>query len=584
MNSFSDTRNNIALFHKPIKMAGGYEWSHVDTLKFIDLYYNSEFSDGKTGKNGYRNFFFNVVKPPCDIATKFIDLDTKDIILTSETYGDEHRLWLMQRDLRCWLKENRFGQLLNEIAMRYPKYGSVVVKRTKQGEWKPVNIQNLRLDPSTNSLEESMFVYEIQLMSVRDIRKMKWNKQEIDKLVKSSPNTKQFTVYECYDYQAEGKKWARSFKADFCKAKDKNGTIEIPESQLDQQYEYLPAITLFEDEMDELPYRELHWERVPGRWLGLGFVEYLIDNQIRANEMANQKAQGMRFSSLHLFETQDETIGRNVLDLDNGQIIQGSGLTPIALEERNFAAFGQEEERWAQNTERKTFSFDIARGGNLPSQTPLGVAELSAGMVSSYFEMKKENFGLFIKDIMLFDVIPAFKKDKSKEHILKFMASDKEVEKLRKTLTNSMMRKAYWDYAIRTGTVPSKLAWELEKVKLEGAMQKRKDLAFEIPDAFYDGLECSLDVQVTGEQMDVGARMQTYQNALQLIVTNPAILQDPSARALFTKMLELAGVSIVDIEAMENEASDQQQATQQQTQQEQQGVQQQVAKPLPQKV
>lgn len=557
---FETIRSSLQLFHAPVTMPGGYEFNHQETLRFIDLYYNGKFDSGEYDSQGLKKYFFNIVKPSCDIATKFIDLDTKDILMTSERAGDEYRVWVMMRDLKQWLKDSQFAMLLNEIGFDFPKYGSVVIKRNKAGEWNKVLLQNFRLDPSVASSEDSSFVSEIHMMTRREISEMKWDKEAIDELLDRYPSDVYFKVYECYLYNFEkGKKWKRYFAADFLTVTDGKQSRTIPESSIENGLEFAPGVVLYEDEVDELPYRELHWERVPGRWLGFGFSEYLMDNQKRRNDIANIKARGLYYTSLKVYQTSDENVPRNILtDVENGQILQTSSpITPLVNEERNLSVFAQEEAQWDNNTAQKTFSFDIARGAPMPSQTPLGVARLSAQMVASYFELKRENFGLFVKELLLSDIIPQFQHEKAKEHLLKFFGSDKEIGKLRRAFTDFEMKRSILSYAVKTGIIPSDLAIRFERMKLEGAMKKRKDLILKIPKGFYEGVKYIIDINITGEQVDIGTRQQTLQVALQIMGANPAIVENPVTRTMFLKMLELAGLSAIDLDLLNDQMEEQ---------------------------
>lgn len=556
-DQFHYTRDNLKLYRKPVLMPGGWHWNLTDTLRKIDLYYNSQFESGNKDRHNRRKFFYNIVKPACDVASKFIDLDTKNILLYSEKAGDDLRVWLMRRDLQNWMKNEEFGVLINELGTAYPKDGHLVVKRNKGEHWKRVKLVNLRLDPSVSCLEDSPFVYELLMMTRREIQGMNWDKQAVKQLLNSHPEDAYVLIYECYDYNfSSGKKWVRTFRADFLRKKTKEGWIETKESQINATDEFLPGLVLYQDEVDELPYREKKWEEVEGRWLGMGFVEYLFDNQIRQNELANTKARSLEISSIHLFQSADELIARNVIDeLDNGDILRtSSGITPVANEERNLAAWNTEEARWDLNSERKTFSFDITRGEELPSGTPLGVAKISAGMVESYFALKRENFGLFLKDIIMNDVLPSFKKQNRKEHLMKFFSTDEEIERLRQVVVDSKLRKSIWDYALKSGTIPSRAAIEMEKFKLENSLKRRKDIDLTIPDSFYEDLKTWVEINITGEEMDVANTMQTLLTALTTMASNPAVLQDKAIRKTFFKILELAGVSPVELGAIESAA------------------------------
>lgn len=556
VNSDSQVRRNLAKFYDPIKMPGDYNFDHVGTLKKIDLYYNSKFESGQFDSQGFRKYFYNIVKPSCDIASKFVDLDTKNILLTSQKAGDELRMWIMQKDLYQWLKENQFGKLLNEIAFDYPKYGHVILKKTKDNSWKKVSLQNIRTDLTAEKLDESSYVYELLNMNLREIDEMEaWDKEAKTELFSRGQDN--YLVYECYSYNFDsGKKWKRTFKADlFVKAHD-GGTNRSSETLMNESDDFIPSVVLFEDEVDELPYRELKWEGVPGRWLGFGFVEYLFDNQIRRNEVINLKSKGLYYTSLRIYTTQDDAIGRNVLtEMENGDIIKSpTGLQPVVNEERNLASFQNEEQTWDTNTERKTFSFDITRGEELPSGTPLGVARLSAGMVASYFDIKRENFGNFIKQILLTDTIPEFAKKSKKDHILTIVSSDQDIMRLRRAIADAHVKRFAVKFLMDKGFYPEPEDIERERKKIEAQMLVKKNLYLQIAKDTYENVKFDVDVVVTGEQMDTGVRAQTLQYAFQVIGSNPAVVQDPGMRTMFFKLLELGGLNPADLNLMAEEA------------------------------
>src|SRR3990167_5402242 len=115
--------NNLSCFYNDVRMPGDYVFNHVNTLKKIELSYNSKFEKGDKDSRGFKKYFYNINKPACDIATKFVDLDTKDIILRHELPDQEWKVWVMMHDLKGWLKKNKFGRLLNDLVFEYPKYG-----------------------------------------------------------------------------------------------------------------------------------------------------------------------------------------------------------------------------------------------------------------------------------------------------------------------------------------------------------------------------------------------------------------------------------------------------------------------------
>ncbi len=551
MPSVSEKRNNIRQFYEEVEMPGGYSFNHPDTLRDIDLYYNSKFKTGQFDNRGFRKFFYNIVKDKCDIATKFIDMDTKDIILYSDR-DDDLRVWLLSADLKQWMKLEKFPQILNQVATDLPKYGSVVLKKVK-GKLSKVNLENLRVDTTSDSLENSGWVYEIHKMNKQQVKSMPWDEDAKEELF-SNDSEYLYTIYECYDLQTEGKKWKRTIYGDLFSLKNE-GNQKSTESLINDERDYRPAILLHEDEVDELPYRELHWEKVPGRWLGRGYVELLFDAQIAENEAENLERKGLYYTSLHLFTTRDDTVGRNVLtDVENGDIIKTTDeLKPVANEERNLPAYNATRSRWADVANKLTFAFDIARGENLPSRTPLGVANLSAGMVSSFFDQKREEFGLFIKDLLLHDIIPEFKNKSKKEHILTLTSSASDFDKILRLIVKMKTDEAAEEYATRTGFVPSQIQRQREEEKALASMRSNRNVRIKIPDSFYTNAKFHVDIITTGEQVDTGARFQLLNTTMQIVSANPAILQNKGTRTMLFKTLQLGGISPMDLNLIEEQ-------------------------------
>ena len=547
----------LSRFYSEVRMPGGYTFSHVNVLEQIERNYNSIFEKGDKDTRGFKKYFYNITKPACDIATKFIDLDTKDIILRHQLSDQEWKVWVMMHDLKGWLKKNKFGKLLNQIGMDYPKYGHVFVKKVK-GKWHKLNIQNLRFDPSSSSLESDVWFDELHEMTAREISEMGWNKKEVDGLL--ATKKAKYIIYECYEYNYEGeKKFKRTFRSGLFRYQDA-GTGSIVEGtealMADRTRSFLPGIILYEDEVNNLTdiYRELKWEEVPGRRLGKGFVEYLFDNQIAENEAENLERKALHYTALHVFQTRDSTVGRNILtDVENGDILRADDpIVPIQNEERNLPAFNSTRQRWSINTVQKTFTTEISRGENLPSRTPLGVANLQASMIASYFDLKREDLGMFVADLIE-DAILEFKKDQKAAHQVILHGGATGLEKFLKAIAKLQVAEKAVNYAMGPGKgfFPSEEERKREEEKLYLQMTEKKSIDLRVPDKMYDDIKYGLDIITTGEQVDVSQAIQSMQIATQLIASNPMILQNKGTRTMIFKGLELSGLSPIDLNLME---------------------------------
>lgn len=544
MSDFSH-RKLIASTYDDVEMPGGWHFNQIETLKLIDRLYNSQFKTGKYDNQGFRKFFYNIVKPTCDIATKFIDLDTRDIVLTPEHANDELRVFLMQRRLKQWLKDTDFGVLLNEITQKLPRDGHIVAKKSKAG-WKLVPLQNIRNNPAAKGLVTGDFA-ELYTMDKGALKEMSgWDTTE---LFERGEN-EEYLIHDCFNKTASG--WKRTVKGDLWTKKQTEGGLNRDvSSEINYRgTDYAGSVTLFEEEFKKHEYRELKWEEVEGRALGRGFVEYLEENQVARNETENLERKGLAVHSTPLFQSRDEDLaGKNTLvHYAPGHIIKAnSEITPVANEARNLPQFTETRQNWDSNTERKTFTSDITTGASLPSRTPLGVANQQAAMASSFFERKREEIGLFIKRLLLDDIIPSFKDDTSLEHTMIFSCADQESSYLDDAIMETMIGEKVVEYAKKTGWFPSKEQKELVRMQVQDKLKGKKNRYLKIPDGYWKNARYMVDINITGESSDSGVKSQLIQMILQIQGTNPAVMQDPVSRSLIFALANLGGINPVEI-------------------------------------
>lgn len=549
----SDIRKDIVSMYDDVEMPGGWKFNHIKTIKRIDLMSMSKFESGEIDEQGYYKFFVDITTAPCDVASKFIDIDVQNIrflprpSMSNDVTVNEMTVYHMSKDFKIYADKEKLGSLINELGDDLPKYGSIFVKDV-MGSARRVAPQNMKFDPSAKNLRQSSFVAEPVLMRKSEILRMngKWNKLSNFEQVVARGETTTYLVYQ--HYENYGTDWKYTVHADvFCWKEDSGGVIRSLESNINYRGESLPSIILHEEKVKDIPYFDHKWKHVDGRLLGYGFVEYLMPNQIAVNEAENLERQGLYYSSLVLLQGRaPELNGKNIrTNYQNGDYLYvDSEITKIPLEERNLAAYNSTRNRWEENTMRKTFSSEIATGGNLPSRTPLGVANLQASMVTSFYDKKRENFGMFLKDDVVSKiVIPSFKNKTSKEHILTIGSEEKDIEEYERFLTKIYVDKAVSDYAEANGYFPSTEQRKNVEQQVRDRLRGMKDKHIKIADWEYENAIYKMEIDVTGEGVDTGIRSQFYQQAMNILGSNPAILQNETTRTIFLRFIGLGGIS-----------------------------------------
>jgi hypothetical protein len=558
-----------------ISIVDGYSFNQYETIKKIHLYYNSRFVSGELDENGRKKIFFNIVKAPCKVSTRFLNFDTKDIRLISDLEDNEVATMLLTSEARQWLKENKFANLMNEIAEKLPIYGSIVVKKTKKGA-ELIDLRKLILDPTVKRIKDSRFIileHNLTPSQLRDKAKDGWENVEeaIEKFYENKTpdsymdsdslnqviSTPLIKVYERFGEVPESwlgsgsdKKMVRAVEIvcgvdDF--ARDEKGNVKNEE-----------GLILFKSKwFGDYPFEDAHYDKTDGRWLGIGNVEDLFPIQERINELTNEKRESMTISSKHIFQTQDRTIVKNILkDLSNGAVLMAGpngGLTPLANEERNMGAFSNEEARYANQAKELTFAYDAVRGEALPTSTPATNAVIQDRNSSSVFKFKRENLGNMFRDFFNDHVLKQLVKDLTPEHMMMFAGSPEEIAKL----DDKIISRLSWEMA-KEELLNGQLT-DQEKIRADLTNELKKKGANRyllIKDNFYKNLNLQFDFNVQNEQEDASVMSQNLFSVLQTVMGNPGAIQDPVVRELFYAYAEKIGINPMRLEIAQQAKAD----------------------------
>ena len=578
----SKAKNQIDSFQTDsVTVTPGYEFRQPEILRKIDLYYASKFfrdnfgteiSGNRAGsatlstRQRFKRIFFNIVKSRVNTATKAIDLDTKDIRVIAEDGQSFFPAWFFERELKQYMKEENFGELLNEIVSRGPRYGSVVIKNV-DGDPKMVQLRNLALDPSVDCIKKSPFVAEYHLFTIDELRENGKNKgwENVEEVIKlyHEANQELINVVEYYGYAEE-----REFIED---GSDEivRGTMLIAGMEFFQEDRgskvsnvrgrRFQPIVLHRDTVDEWPYRDWHWEKEEGRWLGVGIVEDLFHNQEFENEVTNIERKNLYWSSKKIWQTADKNAPKNLFThIENGVVLTAnSPIAPVAMEERNLPEFNALVARIEKNSDERSFSFDVNTGQSLPSGTPFRLGAILANAVNSHYAFKRESLGLFIRDIIIDFIVPQFKKNKSKAHILNFTSDSDEIEKLDELVINATMQRTIEQFEKETGKLPSVAQYDKEREKLLSQLSTRRERFLELSDNFYDTLKFRIDIVITNEQVDVQSEVQTLTSLYQI----QANQGDPQAKKTLEMIMNAVGKSPIGLFSTQEPAQPQLQVT-----------------------
>jgi hypothetical protein len=516
-----------------IKINPAFARTQMSVIDLIEKYNLSQYRDGDYDQFGNPRPFYNIVNYAVDVAAKMIDMDVKDIQILSE----DENYWssfVMQKELHYWMKEMYFGDFLNQLAYNLPKYGHVVVKKVED-RVHIVPLTSLRFRPDAWSLKNIPIVERHTYQPdefLLEAKKKGWENVDLVSL-QPAQTVDNGVVYSNPKISV--------FEAEF------------PKGFLDSEYNYFvmtgDGVLLAYDYHKTSIYKDLAWEKIRGRTLGRGQIEKLFHEQIYINRSVAEETDGLAWTSKHLFQTRDNSVARNLLSqVENGDVlIVNDDVKPVQTEERNLAFYQYNSQKWEANAYKKTFTQDMTLMGKSKTQNK-NAAMIAQELQSGYFKQKKDEMGNFIKQILWDWIMPEFKDDKKGEHkvlMRNIISGDDGSEKLFGMVVGQRLEEKKLEMLLNGKLVMG----NEEKILKSTIGEEVKHENITIPKGLYEDLKYKVDIITGDETIDTHGKVQSIEMVLQIIGSNPTILQNPQTKSLFYKMLNYMGFNPKDIAA-----------------------------------
>ena len=556
-------------YDKTIDLVDGLPFSQKKQIRTIEFYNNSKYLNGQLDELGREKPFMQILNAICDVENTAKDLDTKDINITSDDSNHYLESWLLSKDIQVWMKEANFAKTLNDMRDMHTRYGSLLVKKVvKDGEltlelpeWK-----NLITD-QVNIMQGA--IVETHYMTAMEIAKMEeWDKDKIKELLlkmKGKGSNKRIPVYEvrgefpqsCYK-DSEGKKFTEKDEITF--SYQLYYVAGLPkESGKETTFDAL--IPLYWEDDTERIYKYLARKPKAGRGFGVGVMEEGEEAQVWTNDAVLKQARAMEYTTKVIGQSASKKLkGRNLLtETDDGTILETEPDKPITalnlLPSGGLQQYGALIEQWYMQLEKTTSAYAAQRGDTPPSGTPFRLQATILQQSSSVFKTLQQELGIFITEIIEDWVLPHIVSKLSQEHILSYEFSPEELKEIDNKFTAKQANQRAID-AILSGKMVTQEEYDGWIENYDEFIKQTKSQRFiQIPKDFYKNLKAKVTVNITGEQRNKAATLESLNNILITYASNPNLSQDPVASQLLTRIIELsgAGISPVTITSAINE-------------------------------
>ncbi len=549
----------------------GLSFSQWQTIRMCEFYSNSKYMGG-TGM-GFNNAnaattvnrdemgrdapFYNIVNFRVTIAKVATDLDIKDINMESDEPKDFVRTMLLRREAYEWMKLSGFSQFLNRMGYTRAKYGGVLVKKYEtDGEldlqvvqWK--NAVTDQIQVQGNPIMENHWMTPAELLRKRKVWK---NVEEVLEHNSDVSEAKRYGVKEISNRicvtEMEGE-----FPKAFLKDALDEEILDDDKWEYTQQRYYVADVygkgyVMHAEEIKDTNYRYLAWEEMEGRGLGRGVIEDSEEAQVWTNDAIKNEKNAMDLAGKVVLKTNSKKLGNNILEVDNGKIFEledDKDLNVLNLAPSALGEFQNQIQRWKEQADGATSSYDAIAGEAPPSGTPYSQTALLNQIASKPFDYRREEAGIFLSKIFEEWVIPYLVKKLKKKHILASDFTEEElamidqdfaVDRANKKVKENLLNGEY--------TSPEQYQALIQAEKLIGTKRY-----LEMPDGYFDGIEAKVTVDPTGEMKNKQAILQSLSTIMGDVVKsyNPntgtfGVFEDPRLSRIFGRVVELSGAGI----------------------------------------
>lgn len=573
-----------------VEIVPGFTFSQYQNVKKIHKYYNSQYQDGNYETiNGItrKKVFWNIGKRRATIASKQIDIDTKDFVLVSKNQVTEWNVALLEKELKAWMKQSEYGKILKQVSDELPVYGSVVLRKTKKSA-ELLDLRYFFCEQSAPNLKKSRYKIIKHFMSPEDMRAMtQWShvQEAIEKFAmqsfKSYEDAGQLNIQhgtpdvEVYERYAEV---PRSYLVNdgcllpggdplndvftyarfICAGVDNQVTQGAvnPSPGNPQNPYYNPGLILFMEEVDRKddPFKEVHFRQTKGRWQGIGIIEDTFEDQRMVNKTKDQEDKAAELAALILFQTATDMAARNILtDVDNGEILKAvSPINRIDNENKSLGAMQTIAEAYEAHTDRETFSADLLGGKETPASATLGAVKAQADSSSSVYDYKRDSYAEFLDDFITDLVMPELEKKITAKHELRFQGDMMEMAKIRERVVDGYMRTKI----LESGDIPTQEEYDSMKQKFTRMYVKSgSSMWVAIERDFFKNLQYELSLEVNGVTNDAQGWLNNLSAVFKLVSSNPMVLENPLTKRLLYKMLSAMGMPTAELENAQDEVT-----------------------------
>lgn len=546
------------------------DFSLYEDINRVYAYLESKHTSGEFDSQEREKPFFNIVLAARNIWYRATDIDRSNIKIRATKIADDIGVLLATIHLQDWMRRENFGMFLNSWGLNSSGFNESIVKFIEQGgrlipsivSWNRVICDSINFDD--NPKIEILELTEAQLYQNKsynpDIIKALCTARSARELVNKEKQDNRTDYIKLYEIHGVFPKSYLTYDDN-----DKDTYIQqmhvVSFVAAAEQGNY-EDFTLFAGPEAKDPYMLTALiPEIDGSIALRGAVKILFDAQWMENHTVKSIKDQLDLASKIILQTADDTfIGQNALSaIQNGDIMIHKVNMPLTLvsneKSNNTTTLQNFGAMWKSLGNEITGISESMLGQTPPSGQAWRQTQALLQENHSLFELMTENKGLFVEQMLRRFVIPFLKKkmNNSKEigATLAAYNIDQIDAKYIKNVSITKANKAVKELLLSGKHVTASDHQQLNdyfanqtQTEMQGQGNQRFFKPSDIPNKtwaeLFKDLEWEVECDITNENVDKDA-MSTLSTLFDKIGANPNILQNPNARMIFNKILELTG-------------------------------------------
>lgn len=548
-----------------VQIADNWFWNFRNHVQLIFQLKNSIFS---TGTNNWLRAFKNIMEPMLNLSYWTEEIEVKDIILYTEEEDNRILTFLLKKyHQEVYVREHNIKEMLDNLTESDIDYGGVLVQK---GVDMPevLALNSVAFCDQTDMLGTPLaFRHFFSPEKLREMGQYGWGNEKngatisLNDLCVLANDTKKSATLSQKQNKVTGK------------------TIEVYIVRGNLPYAYLnddndmdtycnqlqiiayytkkdstkQGVTLYRKEEDEGNLKFFTSQKVYQRALGRGVGETLLHPQIWSNFLTIHKTNMLESASKVPLYTDDSSynVKNKIQDMENleittiedgKKIYQVPTAAPANLNMLNTAI-----DEWFVQAQAATASEDPIAGKEAPSGTTFKGQERSVIQNQGTHDRRVGKRAKFIEEIYRDYIIPDMTKEILKGTQFLASLSADELAWLSDAVVTNVVNKYVIDSIINGTYINSEQQDQITAQLKQQFKKKGNKHMLEILKGEFKDVKIKIGIDVANKNRDVGGMVNNLQAMMQMIIANPYIIKSPPIQKLFNEIVEMMGLSPIDL-------------------------------------